>query len=354
MSQSNLGSNINQTMSPPMNNLVNAISTMNPQPIAPSIPSTIAGNPLNNNLGLINSSSTVGGCSTPNIVTVTAANFMSGVNIQGMMSTAGTYVQTVPGTSYVSVPVGMSVATVIQPRHTIQQQGHGSTQRLTHVNLPVPASCTVSSAPNFFIQSSGLNPTPAPTPTPQSVPQPNTSCSLAKLQQLTNDIMELGPNHGIPCNTITPPPNLTPPPRVNMTPPPAIQRNITPPIPSLQPQITLPANHHFYKQFSRSRQVQRGSNITLNPGLMPNYQAINGFRMQQSQTATVLNTSYITNTGFMNPQIPSMQMSMVNMHPQPQYQEPAIQPNRPQNAMYAYGYINGGLPPHTLNGVMRR
>uniref|UniRef100_T1ITF4 histone acetyltransferase n=1 Tax=Strigamia maritima TaxID=126957 RepID=T1ITF4_STRMM len=308
----------------------------------------------------------------PNMVAVAGGNFVSGVNVQVPVSSA-TYVQAMsaPAGSYVSVPVGMSVAAVLQQHahaSALQQQGHGSTQRLTHVTLPMPASCAaVSPVSNFFIQSPRPNQTPTPTPPSVHLTHPHprtnsTSCSLAKLQQLTNDIMDLVPSPATPCNTITPPPNLTPPPPVNMTPPPSIQRNMTPPIPSLQPQISIP-NAHLYKHFNRMRPIQRNPNVTINQNLMSGYQTINGFRMQPqgAPTATVLNTSYITNTGFMNQQIPTMQMGMVNMnmnmnmHPQPQYQEQAIQPARPQNAMYAtYGYINGSLQPHTLNGVMRR
>ncbi|GAB6028554.1 Histone acetyltransferase kat6b, variant 2 [Chamberlinius hualienensis] len=314
------------------------------------------------NLGILNSAlppSMVSNCATPNMVAV-STNYMRNVNVQ-MPPNTSAYVQSVSNNaSYVSVPVGMPVTAVIQ-HHPITHQNSGATQRLTHVSTPVSGACSgaPSPAPNFFIQTAGPPHTPVPTPQPQ---QTNTSCSLAKLQQLTNGIMDLVPSPS-GCNTMTPPPNLTSPPPVNMTPPPSIQRNLTPPISSLQSQVALSSNPHYYKTFNRSRQVQRSPNITINHNIMASYPAINGYRMQQGPTTAVLNTaSYITNTaGFINQgQIPAaaaVQMGMmnVNMHPDTQYQDGGIQSQRPQNAMYtAYSVYNGGIPPQALNSIMRR
>lgn len=313
------------------------------------------------NLGILNSPlppSMVSNCASPNMVAV-SANYMRNVNVQ-MPPNTSAYVQSVSNnTSYVSVPVGMPMAAVIQ-HHPITHQNSGATQRLTHVSTPVSAcSGAPSPAPNFYIQTAGPPHTPVPTPQPPQ--QTNTSCSLAKLQQLTNGIMDLVPSPS-GCNTMTPPPNLTPPPPVNMTPPPSIQRNLTPPISSLQSslqsQVALSSNSHYYKSFNRSRQVQRSPNITINHNLMAGYPTINGYRMQQGPATAVLNTaSYITNTGFINQgQLPAaaVQMGMmnVNMHPETQYQDSGIQSQRPQNTMYA-AYACG-IPPQALNSIMRR
>jgi len=87
--------------------------------------------------------------------------------------------------------------------------------------------------------------------------------------------------------------------------------------------------------------VQRSS-----PGLMTQYQTMNGFRMAAHQQAPV--ASYITNHNFINQaQIP-MQMGVM----QAQYQDPTGAA-APQNTVYTYGYINGSLM-QPLNGTMRR
>lgn len=264
------------------------------------------------------------------------------------------------------------------PQH-LAMAGHsaasmtGAMQRLTHiVNLPgsTGSSCPVTSSvpTTFHIQSPSYTYTPTPTPTPNPPSsQVSTSCSLAKLQQLTNGIMDIVPT-SVTCNTMTPPPNLTPPsPQINITPPPQIPRAIAPALAHLQPQVSLSSNHpHNYNKYSHrySRQVQRNPNVALNPNLVAaaSYQTLNGmgYRVQQTAPpgAAMLNTAgYITNTGFINQaQLPAaaVQMGMVNvnMHPQAQYQETV----RPQNAMYTtYSYhINSGLTPQALNSVMRR
>lgn len=294
-----------------------------------------------------------------------------------------------------SYMVGVPVATVIQPQsaaafaaasmqnhHTLQQSSQnfsvanhptgtisGAMQRLTHVGVSpsiAPNTCPVSSVtPNFHIQSPSYTYTPTPTPTPNTPSQIGTSCSLAKLQQLTNGIMDIVPNP--PCNTMTPPPNMTPPsPQVNMTPPPQMQRSLTPAMTSLQPQIPMQSGSHSYSKyhFHHHRQMQRNANVALSPNLVASYQTINGvgYRIQQApSTAAMLNTGYITNASFINqaqlPPSAAVQMGMVNvnMHGQTPYQE-TLQTNRPQNAMYAtYSYhISSNLQPQSLNSVMRR
>lgn len=292
-----------------------------------------------------------------------------------------------------SYMVGVPVATVIQPQsaaafaaasmqnhHQLQQSSQnfsvanhptgtisGAMQRLTHVGVsPSIASntCPVSSVtPNFHIQSPSYTYTPTPTPTPNTPSQIGTSCSLAKLQQLTNGIMDIVPNP--PCNTMTPPPNMTPPsPQVNMTPPPQMQRSLTPAMTSLQPQIPMQSGSHNYGKYHfHHRQMQRNTNVALSPNLVASYQTINGvsYRIQQAPSAAMLNTGYITNANFINqaqlPPSAAVQMGMVNvnMHGQTPYQE-TLQTNRPQNAMYTtYSYhISSNLQPQSLNSVMRR
>ncbi|GLH01563.1 LOW QUALITY PROTEIN: Histone acetyltransferase [Gryllus bimaculatus] len=100
-------------------------------------------------------------------------------------------------------------------------------------------------------------------------------------------------------------------------------------------------------------------NVTINPNLVAAAQygtALNGYRMAAQQTATGTVTGYITNTaaGFINQaQIP-MQMGVMNMAAQTQYQDPAALQRAQQNTMYTtYGYINGSLM-QPLNSTMRR
>ena len=195
----------------------------------------------------------------------------------------------------------------------------------------------------------------------------NSSCSLAKLQQLTNGISDF-----IPENTMTPPPNLTPPPPVNMTPPPAaLHRNMTPP--DLMPQS--------YKQYQRraaaAASMQKvpsagnmGSvnpgmsftpNVTIQPGTNMitgyNMQLMNGYRMPQPMNYS----DYMANAGFVNQpsQLP-VQMGMMNMYshnfPQ-QMQQTAPNNAAAAAAMYStpHGYT---LSPQAfnvnMNGMMRR
>ncbi|KAL1494960.1 hypothetical protein ABEB36_010459 [Hypothenemus hampei] len=290
--------------------------------------------------------------------------------------------------TYVNVPM----TTVIQ--HRMAQQGGISPLSglgSGHQNLAASPSCAVTTGASFYIQTNHSH-TPGPTiPTPspnslQSNPaQPaagNSSCSLAKLQQMVS-------NSTIPpsaCNTMTPPPptSMTPPAHHphTMTPPPTHQamiqnqavRNLTPPsgIPSNLQQQML-GYHKYYQtnmnvnQLSGSvtppigqnlgrsgrnsatnmasmQHMQTGSsrvspNVSLNPYVMNN--SLNGYRIPPQQAPSAV-PSYITNTtaGFINNQIPAMQM--MNMAAaQTQYQDPATLQRAQQNPMYTYNYING-------------
>lgn len=131
------------------------------------------------------------------------------------------------------------MTTVIQ-HHMAQQSAALGHQR-----------CSVSTPTNFYIQTHN--------PTPAASSSQTPSCSLAKLQQLTNGLEMIPPS----CSNVTPPPTcstVTPPPlqphhvHGTMTPPPPtrqleIQQQsarslATPPSSS---QVTL-ANYHKYYQ----------------------------------------------------------------------------------------------------------
>ena len=202
-----------------------------------------------------------------------------------------------------------------------------------------------------------------------------THCSLAKLQQLTNGIMEI-----VPENQITPPPNLTTPPPVTMTPPPGLMRSMTtPPVVSLHQQMGHAAlmggvscgssSGSKYQQRQRpsstatSNTVRKSPsvtpnvtvnpnmtftpNVTIQPGTLQRYpmntvNMFNGYRMQQS----MVNPGYLTaaNAGFLTQlqsaqQMP-MQMGMMNMnvHPQQFPQQMQQHPSQPNVYPSHYGY----------------
>ncbi|CAH1978254.1 unnamed protein product [Acanthoscelides obtectus] len=329
------------------------------------------------------------------------------------VSTQAFHTQPPPTSTYVNVPM----TTVIQHRMSAHQ---GAVAAAAKLSASSP-SCAVTSGASFYIQANphhahSHTPGPASTPTPpqqsnQGGQQSGTpgnaaaSCSLAKLQQLTNGL-------DIPnaCNTMTPPPppsamTLTPPPHqphANMTPPPpshqmiqnqsaaaaaaaaAAVRNLTPPsgtpgIPSnLQQQVlgyskyyqtnmnvnqlsgtvTPPIGQNLVRSGRNSSNVSAmqhmqpsssrvSPNVALNhPNVMYNMN-MNSYRMAASQQApSAAVTGYITNTaaGFTN-----NPMQMMNMAQTQYLQDPAALQRAQQNPMY---YINGIMPP--LNGSMRR
>lgn len=269
---------------------------------------------------------------------------------------------------------------------------------LTYFVFQPSPSCAVTAGTNFYVQTNphthSHTPGPASTPSPNqqtNTGQPssgNASCSLAKLQQLTNGLEMVPPTS---CNAMTPSPTamtLTPPPTHHphtMTPPPTHQmiqnqtvRNLTPPsaIPSniqqqvlgyhkyyqtnmnvnqLSGTVTPPIGQNLGRSSRNSSNVAAmqhmqtstsrvSPNVTLNPNVMYN---MNSYRMPPQQPSAV--TGYITNSpaGFINNQIP---MQMMNMA-QTQYQDPAALQRAQQNPMYT-AYINGIMQP--LNGTMRR
>ncbi|KAK7074863.1 Histone acetyltransferase kat6b [Halocaridina rubra] len=277
---------------------------------------------------------------------------------------------------YLTQPSVNSYAQAHTPAHSssymtsVIQSRMGGAQQVSSQNSSSSASSTSSSqrgghgssgssntcgpvAGNYhFLNSSP--PGPSPTPTPIGGGQHHvggvqgsaSSCSIARLQQLTNGIMDIVPPPP-PCGGATPPPHtVTPPPSHTVTPPPtataAAQRNMTPPISNLQSQVPL---SYKYKPHQAAAAAQMSSNM-MGPAML-GYQ-VNGYRMAgQPGAMSALNTSYLTNPSFMNQQLP---MQMMNMHPQAasQYQDPRSQP---QNTMYPpYSYMS----PLQLNGTMRR
>ena len=219
----------------------------------------------------------------------------------------------------------------------------------------------------------------------------NSSCSLAKIQQLTNSIPPSIQMELMPESTMTPPPNLTPPPMNPMTPPPSMQRdmshNRTPPIPpNLQSQgaMSVAANH--YKQYQRvgsgtgrsasAASLQKSPNVTVNPNMtftpnvaiQPGTNVITGYNMMNLNLnrvpQQVWNTGYITNPGFsiQQPQMNMMGMNVMNMHPQaPNFQQQMPAAAQSNNVYTTYGgYSLSGMASQAynltnMNGhVMRR
>ncbi len=232
---------------------------------------------------------------------------------------------------------------------------------------------------------------------PGNFPNQNSSCSLAKLQQLTNGIpgMEM-----MPESTMTPPPNLTPPPPPlnSMTPPPPsmqrdMSRNMTPPV--LQGQLGMPTAvggaGNPYKQYpprpggggagsrgvasSAAASLQKSPNVTVQPNmtftpnvtLQPGMNVITGYNMnltnwngrvpQQMQYITTNPANFS-----LQPQPPQMNMmGMMNVHQPANFQQPMTPAAAPQpnNVYTTYGYNLSGMPQAynlaNMNGhVMRR
>ncbi|KRT82696.1 PHD finger motif containing protein [Oryctes borbonicus] len=289
--------------------------------------------------------------------------------------------------TYVTVP---TMTTVIQHRPP------------SHQKLGPSAACAVTTGTNFYLQANPHAHTPGPiTPTTsipvsvQSNPSQNaaggnSSCSLAKLQQLTNEMI---PHSS--CNTMTPPPNamtLTPPPpthhpHATMTPPPhqMIQnqsvRNLATPPSAISANLQQPVlgYHKYYQPNVNMNQLggtvtppmgqnlgrsgRNSANIAVQhmqspssrispnvPNIVPPQYNLNEYRMAAQQAPSAV-TGYITNTaaGFINnAQIPMQMMT------QPNYQNPTAIQRAQQNTMYTtHGYIYNNLM-QPLNGAMRR
>ncbi|XP_052765704.1 histone acetyltransferase KAT6A-like isoform X5 [Mya arenaria] len=227
------------------------------------------------------------------------------------------------------------------------------TQRLSHNNTPCPTNVRQAN-PGFENRQN--------------------SCSLAKLQQMANGMMEMMPGEN---QQMTPPP-LTPPPSVSsMSTPTSMMRAMQ--TPNAVQQSMQQQQQQFNRQYQRpnksSSSKQKSANVTVgqnlsfspnvaiqpNTNMIPRYDIMNSYRMQQP----MLNTGYITaNPGFINPlrqpnlpmqvslnmnmnAINPLPMNPMNMNPQQHFQQHMQAPQ--SNNMYTtYGYINGGLQ-NTLN-----
>jgi histone acetyltransferase MYST4 len=243
--------------------------------------------------------------------------------------------------------------------------------------------CTT--ATNFYIQTAPMPHSHAPAPAANH--QGGNSCSLAKLQQLTNGLEMMPP---------------TPPQPMNLTPPPPIPHTMTPPQPSRQlstpPQVPLGYTKNYYnvnavpppsssggppsgRSTSRSSpsssmapltqpyateslyrqtldpggscpQMQSGAsrvspNVAINTNLMA-AQAAYGYRVAQPATG-YMNQAAAQLGGFMN-QASQLPVGVVNVAA-PYAQDPHQQ-NPPTVYTTYHGYINGGLM-QSLNGTMR-
>ncbi|ELT92280.1 hypothetical protein CAPTEDRAFT_224752 [Capitella teleta] len=190
------------------------------------------------------------------------------------------------------------------------------------------------------------------------------SCSLAKLQQLTNGFDFPPDQHMAPSphmNSMTPPPGgATTPmqPRNNSTPP---AMNMMPSKQQQQQQYqrpnsnAAPATSHGHSQRNPNVTVNPNMTFTPNVTLQPGSNVITGYNMMNYRMQQPAYTGYIAANGFMNQQ---MQMHGM-MHPQAaaaagfqQQQQPNSNP-----PIYPYGYINPAAQAAAFNmnhGVMRR
>lgn len=277
-------------------------------------------------------------------------NMMQGARYMDMVNTSSTgYNMSMIPPSTNTMPYCSSSAS----SYTSVLLQQNTTQRLTHSATPCPISQVPINRQNSAPAGYAAN-----------------SCSLAKLQQLTNGLSDLS---GMPDNQMTPPPTMTPPPP-HMTP--SRQNLATPPVPNLQSQAVSGAVslQQTYKQYQRQRANPRKSpNISVNPNMTtftPNVTIRTGsnmivgnygnfqdiYRMQQQ----TFNQSYMNHHGFINSRLQTPQLPMqmfpnmnMNVNPAQQHFQQHMQPPQSNN-MYTYGYINGQLGPSLNNGVMRR
>ncbi|KAK3090335.1 hypothetical protein FSP39_011013 [Pinctada imbricata] len=288
--------------------------------------------------------------------------YMDMVNSSPVISSSCGYIA--PGNTVSSVPNYCS--TPVSSYSSVFIQSNAASQRLSHNSTP----CGMPPQGPVARQNSA----------PGGYQQANASCSLAKLQQLTNglDIM--------PENQMTPPPTMTPPPPHMSSASPSMIRNMaTPPVTNLQshsqnmPGSSLQQPYKYQRQ--RSSSTRKSPNVTVNPNMpfTPNVTIRPGsnimmscnnlpvpdlYRVQQSSS---LHHGYI-NHGFINrfgqtsqlpmQMFPNMNMNMnMNMNSAAQQHfQPHMQSPQSSN-MYTYGYINGGLGSlnnMNVNGVMKR
>ena len=274
-----------------------------------------------------------------------SSNFMDTVN-QAMIGNTYMPIVSSPAINF-GQPQNFTGVLIQQPNQT---------QRLSHNNTPCPPNVTRQVTVGTF------------------APGGQNSCSLQKLQQLTNGLMDIPDN-------MTPPPNLTPPPSQIMTPPTSMMRTISAtPVPVQQPSQQQYRQYQRQKSSGSSSGRNKNTNIAMNPpnvsfspnvtiqpssNMIPRY---NLMEMQHRMQQPMINPGYITNTSFINPlrqNLPmqvglNMNMNPMNMNPinaiNPQQHFQQHMQSQQSNNMYTtYGYLNGGLS-NTLNmnNVMRR
>lgn len=263
----------------------------------------------------------------------------------------------------------------------------GSGNRNSSAHAP-----SASSATNFYIQAAPMTHSHAP-PTPSALTGTANhqttvnSCSLSKLQQLTNGLDMIAPSPGQAMN-LTPPPTIS----HTMTPPQSARQSLsTPPqVPlsyaknyynvnasssargspgssstSSRSSSSVPlaqsyANESLYRQTldpggacaqmqSAGRVSASNVAVTLNQNLMA-AQAAYGYRVAaQGPTTNYMNQAAAQLGGFMN-QASQIPVGVVNVAT-PYAQDPHQQ-NTPTVYTAYHGYINGGLM-QPLNGSMR-
>ena len=226
-----------------------------------------------------------------------------------------------------------------------------STHRLVHNRFDNPCAMPVESRP----------PACPGTPMPVDIRPPgcpgtpmqsgyhqhsNSSCSLAKLQQLTNvvggpgsathpSVMELAHENAV--NTMTPPPQHMSPPPLN-----ALTNEHNLQAAQQRSNMTSPAvaQAAAYKSYNRRAQHKNSltftPNVTIQPGtnMLASYEM---YRMQQPVMAQPGAAGYMP-PGFVNQAQLPVQMGMMQTQ---QHLQQQMSQQRPQNAMYTYGYMPG-------------
>lgn len=268
----------------------------------------------------------------------------------------------------VSYPPSVPVTTVIQHRMTSSESPQ-SQQRLGSS----PCSTTSSS---FYIQPSMHSHMHSSAPACSTSPSSGNctgrmqsnqavagnSCSLVKLQQLTNGLDVLPTGH---CGSMNPssPINLTPPPastHSNMATPPVAHQmiqnykflsNISASSPATVPCTTSSTtssssnrssrgNHHPSNSSSSVARSGMSPNVTINPNLMPRYSSTPyGYQMATQPSSSAQTLQYITNgaPGFINQAQLPVRMGVMNVGQNQYSQDPT------QNSMYSAAYAYGSF-----------
>ena len=258
-------------------------------------------------------------CASAHLDNTASAYGMTNVNNQHVQQMSAT-VQHPPSLTTLQTDHGGFPMCSSAPPATIFHVPQGGNQRLTH---PLQGnSCAMPMRP--------ICP-------PGQGYQTKSSCSLTKLQQLTN-IVGVGNNTAmdIADNTMTPPPNMSPPPLNPIT----NEHNI-----QQRNNMTSPAVHQStvhqaasYKNYSRHSQHKPPPNVSITPNVtfptniaspnMLGYEMLNNYYAPQQQAAA--------SAGYMN-QFLNNQQFMMHAQPHAHFQHQMAQ-QRPQTPMH-YGYM---------------